>query len=103
VISFDSVTAAIRTALPSEQGSVGDARASADPATVREPLNRLKKLLKNDDGDASDFIIDARPALSRVLTESEINTLTGLVGDFDFEAALRSLANISARLSLKLE
>jgi hypothetical protein len=38
-----------------------------------------------------------------VLTESEINTLTGLVGDFDFEAALRSLANISARLSLKLE
>jgi signal transduction histidine kinase/CheY-like chemotaxis protein len=102
-ISFEALTAAIRTALPNEQVAAGDAQVSADPATVREPLNRLRKLLKNDDGDASDFIIDARPALSRVLTESEINTLTGLVGNFDFEAALKSLANISARLSLKLE
>jgi signal transduction histidine kinase/DNA-binding response OmpR family regulator/HPt (histidine-containing phosphotransfer) domain-containing protein len=101
-LSFDSVTAAIRSTLPGEQSAAGTAQASADPSTVLQPLARLKKLLKNDDGDAADFILDARPALSRVLTEAEISTLTGLVGNFDFEAALKSLSSISARLSLKL-
>jgi hypothetical protein len=64
---------------------------------------RLKSLLKNDDGDAADFILDARPGLSRVLTEAEMNTLAGQVGNFDFAAALHSLCDIAARLSLKLE
>ena len=76
---------------------------SADPATVREPLLRLKTLLKNDDGDAADFILDARPSLSRVLTEAEMDALAGHVGNFDFAAALHSLSDIAARLSLKLE
>jgi signal transduction histidine kinase/CheY-like chemotaxis protein len=102
-LSFDSVTAAIRAALPGEQAAAGTGQAPADPSTVLQPLTRLKQLLKNDDGDAADFILDARPALSSVLTEAEINTLTGLVGNFDFEAALKSLSGISARLSLKLE
>jgi len=60
-------------------------------------------LLKNDDGDASDFILEARPGLSKVLTQSEITALTDLVGNFDFEAALNTLSRIAARLSLKLE
>jgi signal transduction histidine kinase/CheY-like chemotaxis protein len=102
-LSFDTVTAAIRSALPGEQAAAGTGQAPADPSTVLQPLTRLKQLLKNDDGDAADFILDARPALSSVLTEAEITTLTGLVGNFDFEAALKSLSGISARLSLKLE
>jgi hypothetical protein len=65
----------------------------ADPVTVVQPLTRLKTLLKNDDGDASDFILEARPVLSKVLTETEITALTDLVGNFDFEAALNSLPN----------
>jgi hypothetical protein len=75
----------------------------ADPLTVVQPLTRLKTLLKNDDGDASDFILEARPVLSKVLTETEITALTDLVGNFDFEAALNSLSRIAARLSLNLE
>jgi hypothetical protein len=74
-----------------------------DPVTVLEPLLRLKTLLKNDDGDAADFILDARPGLLRVLTEAEMDTLAGHVGNFDFAAALHSLSDIAARLSLKLE
>jgi signal transduction histidine kinase/DNA-binding response OmpR family regulator len=102
--SFARTAAAIRTALPSEQTAVGgNGGGSADPATVREPLMRLKALLKNDDGDAADFILDARPGLSRVLSETEMNTLAGHVGNFDFAAALNSLSDIAARLSLKLE
>jgi signal transduction histidine kinase/DNA-binding response OmpR family regulator len=101
--SFEATVAAIRSALPVEPMTSSGAEPTGDPATVREPLNRLKKLLKDDDGDAADFILDARPALSKVLTEAEINTLGGLVGNFDFEAALNSLSGIAARLSLKLE
>jgi hypothetical protein len=41
--------------------------------------------------------------LSKVLTAAEINTLTGLVGNFNFEAALVSLSTIADRLSLRLE
>jgi len=103
-IALDTVVAAIRSALPNEHvGAVAAGEALADPATVKEPLTRLKKLLKNDDGEASDFIIDARPGLSKVLTDAEISTLTRLIGNFDFSGALNSLSGIAARLSLKLE
>ena len=101
-LSLRAVIAAIRLALPSEELS-DSAGPSADPGIVVEPLTRLKKLLKNDDGSAAEFIFDARPSLSKVLTGSEIGALTGLVGNFDFDAALRCLSGIAARLSLNLE
>ncbi len=101
--ALETAVAAIRSALPNEQTVVVAGEAPADPATVKEPLTRLKKLLKNDDGEASDFIIDLRPRLSKVLTELEISTLAGLIGNFDFSGALNSLSGIAARLSLKLE
>ncbi len=100
VPTFYAVVGAIRSALPTAPVTVETA---ADPATVRESLSHLNKLLKNDDGDAADFIIDVRPALSRVLTEAEINTLASLIGNFDFGAALKSLSDIAAHLALKLE
>jgi two-component system sensor histidine kinase/response regulator len=102
-LSFGAVVTAIRSALPTEQVPFGTDEATADPTTVLEPLVRLKQLLKNDDGDAADFILDARPRLSRVLTQAELSTLTGLIGNFDFEAALNSLSDIATRLHLKLE
>jgi chemotaxis protein histidine kinase CheA len=105
-ISFESVAGAINSALPIEQSATaatGPAPGPADLATVVEPLSRLKVLLKNDDGDAADYILEVGPSLSKVLTAAEINTLTGLVGNFNFEAALVSLSNIADRLSLRLE
>jgi signal transduction histidine kinase/DNA-binding response OmpR family regulator/HPt (histidine-containing phosphotransfer) domain-containing protein len=102
-LCFDVVVGAIRSAFPDEQVAQDDAVGAGDPMTVVHPLTRLRTLLKNDDGDASDFILDARPGLSKVLTEAEITTLTHLVSNFDFEAALNSLSRIAARLSLKLE
>jgi two-component system sensor histidine kinase/response regulator len=98
--SLESTVAAIRSGLPPEEAA---ATCGGDPATVLKPLTRLKKLLKNDDGEASDFIIEARPVLSKVLTEVELNTLSDRVGNFDFAGALNSVSEISARLSLKLE
>ncbi|HEY2120189.1 MAG TPA: response regulator [Candidatus Acidoferrum sp.] len=98
--SLESTVAAIRSALPTEQVF---ASTDADPTTVLKPLTQLKMLLKNDDGEASDFIIEARPVLAKVLSEAELNALSDRVGNFDFAGALNSVSEISARLSLKLE
>jgi len=42
-------------------------------------------------------------SFSGVLSPKEIETLTRMVGDFDFEGALRAVSGIADRLSLKLE
>ena len=93
----------MRAALPEETGGNGPGRGTADPATVNEPLARLKQLLEADDGEAADFIVDAKPQLTGVLTSTEIKTLTDRVGKFDFDAALKCLSGIASRLSLTLE
>ena len=99
--SLDATTAAIRSALATESRPL--AAVNGDPAAVAQPLARLKKLLKSDDGDASDFILDARSQLSKVLTPAELDSLVVQVGNFAYADALQSLSVIAARLSLNLE
>ena len=101
--SLDGAVKAICAALATDVPANGTGPTSADPATVVEPLSRLKRLLENDDGEAAEFILYVRSNLSGVLTATEIDTLAGLVGDFDFEAALKCVAGIAARLSVNLE
>jgi two-component system sensor histidine kinase/response regulator len=100
--SLRKTVKAIRQVLPVEQPTDGS-EVSSDPSIVTEALGRLKKLLKSDDGAAADFILDVRPNLSRVLTGTEIGDLSGYIGNFDFEAALKCLSGIAERLSLNLE
>ncbi|MGC2002559.1 MAG: response regulator [Candidatus Acidiferrales bacterium] len=98
-----AVVEAIRSALPSEQASENSVTVRADPASVLVPLRKLTTLLSNDDGEAGDFILDARPALAKVLTGSEITTLQAFVGNYDFNGALKCVAEIAGRLGLELE
>jgi hypothetical protein len=72
-------------------------------ASIKEPLIRLKQLLESDDGEAADFIVDAKAHLKGVLTPTEIKTLVERIGNFDFEAALNCLSGIASRLCLNLE
>ena len=58
----------LRTALPDDSAGNGASPGAGDPATVKEPLIRLKRLLETDDGEAADFIVDAKPRLAGVLT-----------------------------------
>jgi len=99
-LALAPVVGAIRAALPAEPFA---GQASADPAAAADSLGRLKKMLESDDGGVADFILDARPSLSGVLTEAEISALTELVGNFDFDAALQCLSGIAGRLSLNLQ
>jgi len=102
-IDLGAAVGAIRAALPQEAATNGGGGSSRDPRTVVEPLTRLKRLLETDDGEAADFMIDARSQLAGVLTAAEIETLSELVGDFNFESALKCLSSITDRLSLNLK
>jgi HPt (histidine-containing phosphotransfer) domain-containing protein len=101
--SLTRAVQAIQAALPENGVADRDGTASIDPAAVMGPLKRLKQLLENDNGEVADFIIEARPDLSRVLTAPEIENLSELVGDYNFEAALKCLSGITSRLQLNLE
>jgi len=99
--SLDATTAAIRSALATEIRT--PTSVDGDPSAVVEPLARLKRLLESDNGDASDFVLDARPQLSKVLTPAELDGLVVQVGNYAYAEALRSVSSIAARLSLTLE
>ncbi len=101
-LALDAVLAGLRAALPEDTGGNGAGRAG-DRASIQEPLARLKLLLEADDGEAADFIVDARPRLAGVLTSTEMRMLSDRVGNFEFEAALKCLSEIASRLSLNLE
>jgi len=101
-VDLAAAVGAIRGALPDEAATNGGG-GSRDPTTVVEPLTQLKRLLETDDGEAADFMIDARSQLAGVLTPTEIETLSELVGDFNFDSALKCLSSIADRLSLSLE
>ena len=101
--SIDPLVAAISHALPEEGAGNGPENAAGNPESVKAPLSRLKQLLESDDGDAADFVIDARTSLAGVLTPGEIKTLTDSIGNFDFETALGCLSGIASRLSWTLK
>jgi len=93
----------IQKTLPSAEKVSSTQSGNGDPSLVLQPLSRLKKLLEADDSEAAEFIVEAQPSLSTVLSRAEIETLTRAVSDFDYEIALRAVSGIADRLSLKLE
>ncbi len=101
--AIDPAMRAIRARLPDETGGNGASELPGDPSMVVEPLARLKQLLESDDGEAADFIVDARSRFAGVLTPAEIKTLSDRVGNFDFDSALQCLSGIASRLSIDLE
>jgi two-component system sensor histidine kinase/response regulator len=101
-LALDRVLAGVWTGLPEDKGGNGRG-ASANPESVKEPLIRLKRLLEADDGEAAEFIVDAKSHLRGVLTPAEMKALADQVGNFEFEAALNSLSRIASRLALNLE
>jgi len=102
--SLNDAVNAIRSALPTEPvADLGATSGAADTESVVQLLHRLQKLLKSDDGEAADFILEAKPALSKALNGTEINALSGFVGNFDFDGALKCLSEIATRLTIHLE
>ncbi len=101
--SLRAVVQAIRAALPNEQAPESASLATADPASVAAPLQKLQKLLANDDGAAADFILEAQQDFAKVLTGSEITSLRDFVSNYDFIGALKCVSEIAGRLGLKLE
>jgi len=98
-----AAVAAIQRTLPSAEKVESTLSGTGDPSVVLQPLSQLKKLLEADDGEAAEFIVQAQASFSAVLSGTEIETLTRMVGNFEYESALRAVSGIADRLSLKLE
>jgi signal transduction histidine kinase/DNA-binding response OmpR family regulator/HPt (histidine-containing phosphotransfer) domain-containing protein len=98
-----AAVAAIQKTIPSTEKVELMLSGNGDPSVVLQTLSRLKKLLEADDSEAAEFIAVAQDSFSAVLSRMEIETLTRMVGDFDYESALRAVSGISDRLSLRLE
>ncbi|HVI78217.1 MAG TPA: response regulator, partial [Candidatus Acidoferrum sp.] len=94
---------AIRRALPLPEKVGLTLSGNGNPSIVLQPLSRLKKLLEADDSEAAEFMAEAQGSFSAVLGRTEIENLTRMVGDFDYENALCTVSEIADRLSLKLE
>jgi HPt (histidine-containing phosphotransfer) domain-containing protein len=101
-LALEPVINGIEAALPPEADDDSIAPLSGDPSTAVAPLARLKQLLETDDGEAADFVIDAKSQLAGVLTPGEIKKLSAQVGNFEFDAALENLSGIASRLSIDL-
>ena len=100
---LEVVIQGIDAALPPDMEAVDTVVPSGDRSSVLTSLVRLKQLLEADDGEAADFIVDAKSELAGVLTHGEIKKLSAAVGNFEFDAALESLSSIASRLSIDLE
>ena len=100
-VELAAALGAIRAALPDEAATNGSG-VSREPYAVVEPLTQLKRLLETDDGEAADFMIDARAQLAGVLTPTELMSIEANIADYDYKAALENLSLISRRLSLTL-
>jgi signal transduction histidine kinase/DNA-binding response OmpR family regulator/HPt (histidine-containing phosphotransfer) domain-containing protein len=98
-----AAVAAIQKTLPSAEKVESTMSGNGDPSVVLQPLSRLKKLLEANDSEAAEFILEAKGSFSAVMSRTEIETLTRMVSDFDYESALRAVSGIADRLSLKLE
>jgi len=98
-----AAVAAIQKTLPLAEKIEPTLSGNGDPSEILQPLSHLKKLLDADDSQAAEFIIEAQGSFSAVLSRTEIETLTRMVGDFDYESALRAVSEIADRLCLKLE
>jgi len=99
---FTAVAAIQKTPPPAEKIE-STLSGNGDPSVILQPLSRLKKLLEADDSEAAEFILEAQGSFSAVLSRTEVETLTRMVSDFDYESALRAVSGIADRLSLKLE
>jgi len=98
-----AAVAAMQGTLPPAEKVASTLSGNGDPSVVLQPLSRLKTLLEADDSEAAEFIVEAQGSFSAILSRTEIETLTRMVGDFDYESALRAVSGIADRLSLKLE
>lgn len=98
--ALDAAVAAI-SSLPKDVEAVDGNGASREECVAT--LDRLKRLLEADDGEAAEFIRDAERGLRSLLTPDEMKTLSDHVTDYDFAAAMNCLASIASRHSLNLE
>ena len=101
LVEFDSLlhtqAQAIMEALAKTESvpSPSHANVNLDPEAAAAALNNLKRLLEASDGDAEDAFLVLQKVLAGQVPESLIGALGDAIHDFEFEAALAKLDELS--------
>jgi signal transduction histidine kinase/DNA-binding response OmpR family regulator/HPt (histidine-containing phosphotransfer) domain-containing protein/CHASE3 domain sensor protein len=76
-------------------------RRAFNAAIAATAIARLKTLIEANDGEAVDALQAVEDALAGVVDKSKLDALRDSLGDFDFDGALSSLAEIQGRIGLQ--
>jgi len=69
--------------------------AGFDAQSASAAILQLRFLLENSDGNAEEAFRGMRSAVASVVDKADLDALGGLIKDFDFEAALKKLEQLS--------
>ncbi|WP_432695185.1 response regulator [Marinobacterium sp. YM272] len=95
--ALDAFEAAEAAAFETQTSGTG-----ASSAETRAVLARLQGLLEEDDGDAEEYFIDNQPLLKQSLASEHVAELGDHIENFDFEAALKVMAQINNDLQQQI-
>jgi two-component system sensor histidine kinase/response regulator len=93
--AFDEALAQLRAIT----ARIGTVTAGGDGAALGAALSQLETMLADGNGAALDCALAAQELLKRALGAPEAEALLREVGNFDFDAALVRVRNITARLT----
>jgi PAS domain S-box-containing protein len=98
-----ATVAAIGRSLPTQPADTGGPNGGVDADVAGASLRRLRELLAADDAEATEVLVEARSALTHLLTAEELSTLSEAVESYDFAAALTQVDAVAGRLALAVK
>ena len=102
-VELAHVVEAISNSLGTRTAEIPPRASASDLTETVALLKQTKQLLADDDGAALDFLLEARPRIDGIISDTDLNALQNAVSDFDFAAALDYLNGIAQRNKLSLE
>jgi CheY-like chemotaxis protein/HPt (histidine-containing phosphotransfer) domain-containing protein len=95
--AMGAATQAIQRAFPAPPEFAVPRRSALNPEAASEAAAKLRALLEANDGDAADALPPMEEALAGAIDQDRLNALRDDIAEFNFEAALSELAEITAQ------
>jgi len=93
---FQSLTGSILPQAPTAVGTV-ESEKPMDRSKIAPIIDKLKKLLEDDDTEATRCLSSLKEELKGSNFHMELEKMERLIGGYDFEGALELLAKISQK------
>jgi len=95
-VLLERTTAEVRRTLEAGTGNAEPA-GPADPAQLPRILDRLQRLVRDNDSDAVEYLRSSRAALLGTFTPDGLGRIEKALAAYDFQAALECLATVAGK------